>query len=304
MKATLFKEYTKITEQRFSFIIISLKGLGQIMLQESFFTGLFFLAGVFYGSATMGFAMLLSVCCGTLTAQLLRYDKTEIAKGIYGFSAALVGVALTFYFEPVLMVWLAIIAGSVIATILQHWFSVKNIPVFTFPFILVTWGLMYLLQHVYPVAPSAFLNIPILINQDFAFGLRGFGQVIFQGSLFAGAAFFIGVFINSPIHALYGFVAAVVAGFLSALYNVPKEGIAMGLFSYNAVLCAIVFTGNRIKDGIWTFVAVALSIVVSLIMDTYKLTPLTFPFVAGTCMTLGLQNIITRFSPSIQNKPN
>lgn len=66
-------------EQRFPFVIVLLKGLGQIMLQECAYTGLFFLAGIFYGSVTMGLGALLAVICGTLTARLLGYDKKETA---------------------------------------------------------------------------------------------------------------------------------------------------------------------------------------------------------------------------------
>ena len=80
--------------QKFPFVIILLRGLGQIMLQENAATGVLFLIGIFYGSTTMGIAAILSVCCGTLTAKILGYDKSEIEKGLYGFSAALVGVAL------------------------------------------------------------------------------------------------------------------------------------------------------------------------------------------------------------------
>ena len=113
-------------EQKFPFIMILLRGLGQIMLQENAATGVLFLIGIFYGSPTMGFAAILSVCCGTLTAKFLGYDKSEIEKGLYGFSAALVGVALTLYFEAVFIIWLAIILGSIAATVLQHFFIIKK----------------------------------------------------------------------------------------------------------------------------------------------------------------------------------
>lgn len=69
-----------------------------------------------------------------------------------------------------------------------------------------------------------------------------------------------------------------------------------GLFSYNAVLCAIVFAGHKAIDGVWTFVAVALSLVVSFVMNAYNLTPLTFPFVVGTWIVLVLQKSIKTFS--------
>ncbi|MFH6998753.1 urea transporter [Flavobacterium sp. FlaQc-57] len=289
MKLTPPEQPTKKLDQQFSFIITLLKGVGQIMLQESVFTGLLFLAGIFYGSLSMGFAALLAVFIGTITAKILGFNKTETAQGIYGFSPALVGVALLFYFESNLIVWLSVIVGSVLAAIVQHGFSVKKIPVFTFPFIVVTWGLIYVLRNSFGVPAAEFLNSTAVLTPDFAFALRGFGQVIFQGSTFAGAAFFIGVFVCSPIRALYGLAAALIAGILAGLYNAPADGIMQGLFSYNAVLCAIVFAGNKAIDGVWTFIAVALSLVVSFVMNAYNFTPLTFPFVVGTWIVLVLQ---------------
>jgi urea transporter len=286
--------------QKFPFVIILLRGLGQIMLQENAATGLFFLIGIFYGSTTMGIAAILSVCCGTLTAKILAYDKSEIEKGLYGFSAALVGVALPLYFEPVFMVWLSIILGSVAATLLQHFFITKKIAVFTLPFVLVTWLILFLFENVYPLAPSALLDATPLVSPDFTFALRGFGQVIFQGSLFAGILFCIGVYINSPISALYGIAGAVLAAILSAWFSAPIASVAMGLFSYNAVLCAIVFAGDKIKDGLWVFLSVVLSVFISLIMHQYQLTPLTFPFVAGSCITLLLKNSVLFISKKLK----
>lgn len=280
-------------KQRFAFINIILRGLGQIMLQENSATGLLFLIGIFYGSISMGIAAILSVCCGTITAGILGYDKTEIEKGLYGFSAALVGVALILFFEPVFIVWLAIIVGSALATMLQHLFIIKKIPVFTLPFVLVTWTIIFLFQNFYPVAPCLLLTATIPVDYDFTFAFRGFGQVIFKSSVFAGMAFFIGVYISSPISALYGIAGAVLAAMLSAWFSAPFANVGMGLFSYNAVLCAIVFAGDKTKDGIWGFISVVLSVIISLTMFKYNLTQLTFPFVAATCISLGLKILVT-----------
>ena len=280
-------------KQRFAFINIILRGLGQIMLQENSATGLLFLIGIFYGSISMGIAAILSVCCGTITAGILGYDKTEIEKGLYGFSAALVGVALILFFEPVFIVWIAIIVGPALATMLQHLFIIKKIPVFTLPFVLVTWTIIFLFQNFYPVAPSILLTATIPVDYDFTFAFRGFGQVIFQSSVFAGIAFFIGVYISSPISALYGIAGAVLAAMLSAWFSAPFANVGMGLFSYNAVLCAIVFAGDKTKDGIWGFISVVLSVIISLTMFKYNLTQLTFPFVAATCISLGLKILVT-----------
>jgi len=85
------------------FIDQVLKGLGQIMLQENSSTGLLFLIGIFLGSIEGGIGAIVSTTVGTITAILLKYDKEEINAGLYGFSAALVGVALTLISEELVL---------------------------------------------------------------------------------------------------------------------------------------------------------------------------------------------------------
>ncbi|SMD10728.1 urea transporter [Pedobacter nyackensis] len=288
----------KEIEQRFPFILAVLKGIGQIMLQENAITGILFLAGIFYGSIFMGLGAILAGVCGTMTAKALQYNREEIQQGLYGFSAALVGVALPFYFEPVVITWVAVVVGSMLATIIQHFFIVKKIPVFTLPFVLVTWILLYIFYEVYPVPTSALLNIKTNITYDFSAATKGFGQVIFQGSLFAGIAFFIGVFINAPISALYALAASIFGGMIAMQFAIPAETIEMGLFGYNAVLCAIFFAGDRVRDGIWVGISVALTLAIGLLMSAKGLTQLTFPFVAATCITLLLKNKLSASAPS------
>lgn len=256
------------------------------MLQENAATGLLFLIGIFYGSFTMGLAAILAVCCGTITARLLGFEKAEIEQGLYGFSAALVGVALFLYFKPVFVVWLLVIIGSVAAAVIQHFFIKRKIPVFTLPFVLVTWAILFLVGRFYPNITAVSANISTPISQDFTFALRGFGEVIFQGSVVSGTLFFFAVFINSPIAALYGLAGAVVAAILSAFFSASAADVGMGLFSYNAVLCAIVFAEDKIKAGIWFLISVVLAVVIGLAMFKYQFVQLTFPFVAATCITL------------------
>lgn len=269
-----------------SFTAVILKGIGQIMLQENQITGLLILIGIFYGSFTMGLATVLATICGTATAYILKYEKSEIDKGLYGFSAALVGVAILLFFKPVILSWLLIILGSSLATIIQHFFIKRKIPVFTLPFVLVTWAILLFVRTYFTeiIHVSPIINI---VSIDYlTMGFRGFGQVIFQDNLVSGFLFFIAVFISSPISALYGFAGAILSAIIAFNLSVPIHDISMGLFSYNAVLCAIVFSGNQIKDGFWVLLSVFLSLFLSILMVKFNFIQLTFPFVLASCVTL------------------
>lgn len=277
--------------EKLPFISALFRGMGQIMLQENAWTGLLFLAAIFYSSPLMSAGAFIAVLSGTITAKLLKYDKDEIQQGLYGFSAALVGVALLLFYKPSLLVWIALIVASAVATIIQHFFIIKQIPVFTFPFVLVTWIVLLLFNKVLIVEPSALLNEPSIIVSNYFFVFHGYGQVIFQSSLSVGIIFLIAVFINSPLAALYGLAGGVMAGVFSVLLPVSIESIALGLWSYNAVLCAIVFTGRKFVDILWMTVSVFLSVIIYFGMYKLNFVPLTFPFVAATVLTIEIKKV-------------
>ncbi|WP_317166666.1 urea transporter [Chitinophaga fulva] len=287
--------------QRKPLVLPYLRGVGQIMLQNNAWTGALFLAGIFYDSIVMGIAAVVAVITGTLTAKLLRYNENDIEAGLYGFSATLVGVALTFYFNPVPLVWVAVVLGSAVATWLQHQFIRRGWPGFTFPFILATWILLYLFHHVYMPGAAASVASTMPVNDDFTTATNGFGEVIFQGSVIAGIIFFIAVFISSPIAALYGVCASLLGAFISLEFAEPAMDIHMGLFSFNAVLCAITFAGNKPRDGIWVLFSVVLSVLLDVGMLQQHMAVLTFPFVAACWITLGMQYLAQKMGIKIKD---
>jgi urea transporter len=270
-----------------------LKGVGQIMLQDSAWTGLLFLTGIFYDSFILGLAAVIAVTSGTLTAMLCRYDEDEINMGLYGFNATLVGVALATFFQPQTIIWIAIIAGSALSTIITHFFIKKKFSAFTFPFIVITWALVYIFKNVHVVPPPIQTAVTEILNNDFTITSHGFGEVIFQASTLAGILFFIGVFVSSPVGALYGLAGSVISAALAFYMKAPTADITMGMFSFNAVLCAITFSGCKQKDGLFVLLAVVMSLIIEAAMIRFSLTPyLTFPFVMATWITLLIKKLL------------
>lgn len=297
----------KIIETKFPIVTQVLKGVGQIMLQDNIYTGLFFIAGIFLGSCAMGIGVILASLVGTLTAKVLKYDQNEINMGLYGFSPALVGVALVFLFKSDFIIWILIVLGSILAAVIQHFFIKRKIPVFTFPFILVTWILVAFVHHFIGTPPSeAFLSIPNLSNIDnFTSETNGFGEIIFQANIFAGILFFIGVYISSPIAAIYGLVGSAISSAISFHIHEPIVEIHMGLFSFNAVLCAIVFAGSKKTDGLLVLISVIICVAINIVLVNSKIEFLqviggvfTLPFVLATCLVLPLKKRIEKNSYS------
>ncbi len=256
------------------FIKSGFNSISQIMLQENIYTGMLFLLGIFFGSTYMGLGAILATSTATVTAHLFKYEKDNIEKGLYGFSPALVGVAVMLFFKPVLLSWIIIMLGSVMAVVIQHFFFKRKIPVFTI--------------YVYP----SILNDKTLFTSsqidNYLFAVKGFGQVIFQVGIWSGGLFILGVFIHSPIAGIYGLTGALLAGILAYPF-VPTETIANGLISYNAVLCAIVFAGKDYKNFFSAMLSVVFSVIFTVLMMKFNIIALTFPFVLGACLTLLLK---------------
>lgn len=283
-----------IAEALLLFIKQVLRSFSQIMLQNNLLTGFLFLAGILIGFIPMGIGALFATAIGTLTAAALRYPKEEINQGLYGFSAALVGVALLVFFESTPITFLFIAIGSAFASVLQHFFIRKKLPIFTLPFVLVTWLAVYLIKTFFPelqLLPKISDPSSIL---DFTYALKGFGQVIFQEHILSGIFFFIAVAIASPVAALFGLAGAILAALLAMLFGIPLDNINAGLSSYNAVLCAIVFAELKFKNGLWVFLSVFLAALVSLWMTSYALLQLTFPFVAASFITVILKGFFDK----------
>jgi urea transporter len=273
-------------KQALGIIAPFLKGIGQIMLQDNAWTGLFFLAGIFSGSCIMGIAAILSVVTGTYTAKLLKYDDDEINSGLYGFSATLVGVALLFLFQPTAILWAVILFGSILATIIQHFFIVKKIPAYTFPFILVIWTFLFVSHYFTFLAQPQSAIADTSVNNSLAIFSLGFGQIIFQGGILAGILFFTGVLINRPVAAIYALAGTALSGIMAYQFGAPLKDIYMGLLSYNAVLCAITFAGKKPEDFIMALISVVLSVLIMIQMRKMGLPALTFPFVLAGWVAL------------------
>lgn len=265
------------------------------MLQGNAWTGLLFIIGILVNSPLMALGAVVATVVGTLTARLLKYDEGEIGNGLYGFNAALVGVALINFFQGTVLVWVAIVLLSALTAVLMNFCLRRKIPIFTFPFILLTWIALFVFHTAIPV-PEPVEQPLELVDDGFSLMLHGlgFGEVIFQGSLISGLIFFLAVYVSSPNAALFG-IAGAVFSILSAILLKERIGdVKMGMFSFNAVLCAIVFSGTRRRDGVYALLAIVCSGIIEDAMLRNGLYVLTFPFVAATWIVLAVRDVLIK----------
>ncbi|MBS1626242.1 MAG: urea transporter [Bacteroidetes bacterium] len=290
------------------FVDAIVKGIGQIMLQENKLTGLFFIIGLFVGNWQCAVAAIIGSAIGTITAALFQFNKNNINVGLYGFNSALVGIALISLFANILFVWVLIIIGAIVVALVHHIFIEKRIPGYTFPFIVVTWLLFFLIRQYTHIPPSDFVETKFVQNQfNIFFSVtNGFGQVMFQSNKLSGILFFIGVLLNSPAAALYGFIASL-AGFLFSLMHVQSiTQSELGLFGFNALLTAIVFSTTKKTTLLWVIAGSVITILIHVSLIHYSIFNwiggvFTFPFVVGTWITLLIKKNCEKYFSATKN---
>jgi len=280
-----------------------LKGIGQIMLQESAWTGLLFLIAICYDSLLMGAGALISCIVATGTARICKFSDENIKAGLYGFNATLIGVGLVFFFETSPLIWFLIILGSILSTLLMEFSIRKKIPFFTFPFIVITVVAVLSIQHFgLAAARIPAVNAEMDELEVFEVAAHAYSEVIFQGTIAAGLLFFIGVFLNNPTAALYGFVAAVIAGAIAHFNQDSVKLIEDGMFSFNAVLCGIACSGTKPRDGLYVLLSAVIATYFDIFMMHNGWITLTFPFVLSMWVIVSLKKLVGHFENKLQKQ--
>lgn len=288
------------------FIDQVLKGISQILLQENPLTGLLFLLGMLIGHWSYAASALLATIVGTLFARIIKLDPALIKKGVYGYNPALVGITLTFLFDKTFIVWgLVVGVGGILTVLIHHYFIHKKIPAFTFPYILVAWVSYVIIDQFNLLEPSSIQRVAIDASTikygDYFAAIGGFGEVIFQENIVISFIIFLGVYISKPVAALYGLIASLLATLLSQVFGQSAELVYVGLFGFNAILTAIVFAGTERENGLWVLIGATITIGINIFLVDFNLLKyvggtFTFPFVAGTWLTLWLKSKVSIFT--------
>ncbi|MGR6036018.1 MAG: urea transporter [Candidatus Nitrosoglobus sp.] len=300
-------------------IDILLRGIGQVMLQNNPFSGLFILIGLFVASWAVGIVALVGVAASTLTAVLLKVDKALINAGLLGFNGVLVGIAISTYSGNYLSdlsiwkLWVLVILGAAFSTVvamaLSKLLSPWSMPALTMPFVLCAWifagSIGYIVIHktgnLKDYADQLMGGAGQYTAQTWYIGVgKGFSEIFLQDSAIAGYLILTGILINSRISAAMGVTGALLSIATAMMFDATEHSIQMGLHSYNSVLTAIALGGLFIRfdwsSALYTLFGIVMTTWVSLAVGFafYRLEfPVyTFPFVIVTwAMLLAAMNV-------------
>lgn len=298
----------------FSFISTTFKGISQVILIENAVTGLIILIAIMVSSVSIGIIALLSACIAAFIGRFGGTDKTIVNQGLLGYNSVLAGIALALNLEGGWR-WAIALAGAAVAALftaaMMHWMRNSQMPVLTFPYIILTW---FLLLASYRL--GTFQLSPDLVPQDLSHwklqsggtidwmhGLvNGVGQVYFQDSFWSGILILLGVFWASWRLGLYAVLGSVIAGLTAYGLGTEVTLLNLGLYGYNAVLTilavAAVFDAKSRLAPLSGIIAAVITVPVTASIDTwllpYGLPTLTMPFVLSTWLLLAARKVIPK----------
>lgn len=262
------------------------RGVGQVFFQENALTGACFTLGIALSSPPMAVAAVAGSAIGAVTARALNFDRSGLLAGVYGFNSALVGIATLFFFEPAAASITLLVLGCIVATLLAR-LAQRRIPfpTYTLAFIVTTWVLYFLgmaldLPEVETVAGPQSDSLLAAI-------VRGVGQVKFQANAGTGLLFLLGIALNDWRHAVWVLAASILSVLGAVFHNAPTEGIALGLYGYNAPLTALALFLWR-PSLITPLLGILLCIPITEYVPMLGLPALTLPFVLTTWLVLAL----------------
>lgn len=290
-----------------------LRGIGQVMFQDSAWTGILFLAGIFWGAYAEGFpavawGAVVGVIVSTLAGYLLHLSDDNGAQGLWGFNGVLVGCAFPTFMGDTVWMWIALILCAAMTTWMRSGLNKIMAPwgvsSFTFPFVLATWFFLLAARMMAGMPPS-FMGDPALpaetvghLNLGFGdlvvYWLKGIAQVFLINNWVTGIFFLVALAVSSWRASLWAAIASALSLLVAILWQAPAASIADGLYGFSAVLTGIAlgatFCNFSWKATIWTIIGVIATVFIQAGMNTLfapcGFATLTAPFCIATWIFL------------------
>lgn len=275
-----------------------LNGFSQIFLQANPGCGLLVLLAIAIGAPQLLGGALLGCLSSTLTAQRRGYAKADIDLGLYGYNGVLLGMLISLQFAWSALLPLLIIVSSgasslLLAAWMQHMRERQWLPAFTFPFVGLSWLLLWL-------APVLQLELQPTVTSpaqplDWWASLiamaRGLGQVIFLDQPLAGVCLLIGLLLADRRAASWALLGST-GGLALALYQgLPHHSALTGLYGYNAALAAIAL--SQVHRRPWLpALGIALALVLQPGFSALGLPALTMPFILTCWLVSATQRLL------------
>ncbi len=296
-----------------NFAIQSLRGTSQVFFMENALTGAAFFVAMAIASyvsgvwaTTIGAAV--GVVVATFTARLMDCDAKSISSGLFGFNGVLVGAALPTFIAASPQLWVYVVVGSAVSTIITAAFAATltskwGIPGSTGPFVLTGW-LMVAGAFSFggldvtgdtPRVPTDYIQgvaaIPAPMELVEIF-FRNIGQVYLLDSWISGVVILAGIVIASVRAGIAAGAGSLVAMIVSIAMGADPSAVSQGLYGFSPVLTAmavgVIFLVPTPRVIVYAMLATVTTVFVQGALDT-MVAPVGIPsFTAPYVLTMYL----------------
>ena len=261
-----------------------LNGFSQIFLQAHPGCGLLILLAIALHAPGLMIGAMVGALVGTFSAVALGYRKSDIAIGLYGYNAALLGLLFVLLLGLSALTLGLVALGSVVTNLLQvrlmaamrerNW-----LPGFTLPFVLFGWLALTLAGALDLVTPAR-LDAPLILDgQGLLFAVAsGIGQVIFLGQPLAGLLVMVAVWLADRRAAAWMLCGSVGGLALVLAAGGSEQQALAGLAGYNPALAALAVSQVH-RSWAAPLLAIIAAVLLRAGFDRLGLPPLTMPFI-------------------------
>lgn len=313
-------------------ILSFFRGISQVMFQCNAWTGLLFLAGIFWGAYSEGnglvaWGAVTGTAASTLAGYLTRNRGCAVIdgeQGLWGFNGCLVGCAFPTFIGNTWMMWMGLVICAMMTTWVRRGFNNVMAPwkinSLTFPFVAMTWFFLLCARELKGF-PSTGMDAPSLLftihaHEDYTFGtlveawLNGISQVFLIKSWVTGIFFIVALAISNRIACLYACVSSALALGTAIVFQAGGVSIDSGLYGFSAVLTGIAIGSTFYKSSwigcLWTLFAVIITVFIQAGMNAFfapwGMATLTGPFCIATWLFLLPRiKLDDRFNPDMSN---
>lgn len=295
-------------------ISTALKSISQVILIENVISGLIILSAITIVNYQLGIVALVSGMIGTLIGYAGGADKNAVDQGLFGYNSVLIGLSLSLFLNGKVR-WGIAFVGAAFATILtaamMHFLKKIEIPVLTFPYIVLTWFFLLASYHlqIFKLTPELLPQIlshwSLHIEGDIKLidGLvHGIGQVYFQSTFWAGIFILIAVFWGNWKFGIYTILGTIIGWCTAYALGAEYTLLNLGLYGYNAVLAILVV--SQVNDDTCPFapitgvIAAMITVPITASIDTwlmpYGLPGFTMPFVLVAWIFIGARKVLPK----------
>lgn len=279
-----------------AYLLMALRGCGQMCFQSNALTGLFFLTAIGIATPIAAAYTLIAALMAPAGRILLGERGSVLQTGLPGLNPCLIAASLPTFFVTGwgnVGMWGVLIAVVIAAIVLVRLLAViVPFPIVALPFLIIFWLLWAIAPYTDVLHPIE-SPMPTAASFDLLTAtLHGLGQALFSPTVLSGALFLCGLVVSSWRHAVIALIGACIGTLVASFYShADPASVDMGLYGFNGVLAGVacyLFSGNKLRPAILG--SVLATMLIPLISD-FGVLSLSAPFVLATWLVLLLGRI-------------